>query len=216
MTRRILPYGDRALLVEVESLDEVLALHRALVQTAPPGVVDIVPAARTVAVTVDPARLPLGTARAWAAGVPAPVRAADAAADAAPKTADATDAVTIDVDYSGEDLAEVARLLGLGVDEVVALHTGSVWRVAFGGFAPGFGYLVTDHDRLRVPRRSNPRTAVPSGSVGLAGEFSGVYPLQSPGGWQLIGVTDAPLWDPEREQPALLTPGRTVRFVRRT
>ena len=82
-----------------------------------------------------------------------------------------------------------------------------------GGFAPGFAYLVTDHDRLRVPRRATPRTAVPAGAVGLAGEFSGVYPRSSPGGWQLIGSTEAVLWDPEADPPALLRPGAAVRFV---
>jgi KipI family sensor histidine kinase inhibitor len=124
--------------------------------------------------------------------------------------------VTIDVDYVGEDLADVAGILGLTVDEVIDVHTGSVWRVAFGGFALGFGYLVTDHDRLVVPRRAQSRSSVPAGSVGLAGEFSGVYPRSGPGGWQLIGITDAPLWDPQRNPAALLRPGATVRFRRRT
>lgn len=85
--------------------------------------------------------------------------------------------------------------------------------MAFGGFAPGFGYLVTDHDRLHVPRRDSARTAVPAGAVGLAGEYTGVYPRESPGGWQLIGTTDAPMWDLDREPPALLRPGARVRFV---
>jgi KipI family sensor histidine kinase inhibitor len=120
--------------------------------------------------------------------------------------------VTIPVRYDGDDLAEVAAILGMRPEEVVALHTGSSWRVAFGGFAPGFAYLVTDHDRLTVPRRSTPRTRVPAGSVGLAGEFSGVYPRSSPGGWQLIGRTDAVLWDASADPPALLRPGAAVRF----
>ena len=85
-------------------------------------------------------------------------------------------------------------------------------RPGFGGFAPGFAYLVGGDPRLTVPRRSEPRTKVPAGSVGLAGEFSGVYPRQSPGGWQLIGRTDAVLWDVDRTQPALLTPGMRVQF----
>ena len=115
--------------------------------------------------------------------------------------------------YDGPDLAEVARLTGLDEDEVVAAHTGTPWRIAFGGFAPGFAYLTGGDERLRVPRRDEPRTTVPAGAVGLAGEFSGVYPRPSPGGWQLIGSTDAPLWDPDRDPPALLGPGGWVRFV---
>jgi KipI family sensor histidine kinase inhibitor len=108
----------------------------------------------------------------------------------------------------------VGWLTGLGVDEVVEAHTGTEWRVAFGGFAPGFAYLVGGDERLRVPRRDTPRTKVPAGAVGLAGEFSGVYPRASPGGWQLIGRTDLPMWDLDRDPPALLSAGATVRFVR--
>jgi KipI family sensor histidine kinase inhibitor len=117
------------------------------------------------------------------------------------------------VRYDGPDLDEVARLTGLTHAEVVAAHTGTPWRVAFGGFAPGFAYLVGGDPRLHVPRRERPRPSVPAGSVGLAGEFSGVYPRSSPGGWQLVGTTDAVLWDADREPPALLSPGTTVRFV---
>ncbi|MET0756929.1 MAG: carboxyltransferase domain-containing protein, partial [Mycobacterium sp.] len=95
---------------------------------------------------------------------------------------------------------------------VVAAHTETPWRVGFGGFAPGFAYLVGGDERLNVPRQSEPRTKVPTGSVALAGEFSGVYPRESPGGWQLIGRTDAVLWDVDRDKPALLTPGMWVQF----
>jgi KipI family sensor histidine kinase inhibitor len=121
--------------------------------------------------------------------------------------------VEIPVVYDGPDLDEVARLTGLAEDEVVAAHTGTPWRIAFGGFAPGFAYLVDGDPRLHVPRRAEPRTSVPAGAVGLAGEFSGVYPRPSPGGWQLLGRTDAPLWDVDRDPPALLQPGGWVRFV---
>jgi KipI family sensor histidine kinase inhibitor len=118
--------------------------------------------------------------------------------------------VVIDVVYDGPDLEEVGRLTGLGTAGVVEAHTGTPWRVAFGGFAPGFAYLAGGDPRLDVARRAEPRTSVPAGSVGLAGEFSGVYPRASPGGWQLIGRTDAVLWDLERG--ALLQPGSSVRF----
>jgi KipI family sensor histidine kinase inhibitor len=120
--------------------------------------------------------------------------------------------VVIDVVYAGADLDEVAELTGLSRRDVIAAHTETPWRVGFAGFAPGFAYLVGGDERLNVPRRSEPRTKVPVGSVGLAGEFSGVYPRESPGGWQLIGRTDADLWDVDREQPALLTPGQWVQF----
>ena len=119
------------------------------------------------------------------------------------------------VRYDGPDLDEVARLTGLTHAEVVAAHTGTPWRVAFGGFAPGFAYLVGGDPRLHVPRRDRPRPSVPAGSVGLAGEFSGVYPRSSPGGWQLLGTTDAVLWDADRDPPALLAPGHHGALRRR-
>ena len=118
--------------------------------------------------------------------------------------------------YDGPDLADVASHTGLSEDEIVAAHTGAPWTVAFGGFAPGFAYLVGGDERLAVPRRESPRTSVPAGSVGLAGEFSGVYPRSSPGGWQLIGHTDAVMFDVDRDPPALLAPGAQVRFVEKT
>jgi len=211
--RRILPAGDRALLVELPHLDDVLALYDALDGARPAGVVDLVPASRTIGVTVDPAVLPLSVAHSWLANTEpaAPAVAAEQRADE--QWAAQQRAVELRVRYDGPDLADVGALLGLSPAEVVSLHTGSVWRVAFSGFAPGFGYLVTDHDRLTVPRRLTPRTTVPAGAVGLAGEFSGVYPRSSPGGWQLIGSTDAVLWDAADEAPALLSPGTVVRFV---
>ena len=202
MTAGILPNGDRGLLAELDDLDAVLALYRALERTRPAGVIDLVPAARTIGVTVDPAVLPLSVAANWLAHTdPEPLHTTDAAV------------VDVPVRYDGDDLAEVAALLGMREADVVALHTASTWVVAFCGFAPGFGYLVTDHDRLVVPRRATPRTAVPAGAVGLAGEFSGVYPRSSPGGWQLIGTTETAVWDPSAASPALLSPGTAVRFV---
>ena len=200
MTRRILPLGDHALLVELDDLDAVRGLFRGLDATRPEGVVDLVPAARTIAVLLEPRILPLSSARSWVERT-------------VPLDVDATHErlVELDVTYDGEDLAEAARLTGRTPAELVAFHTGSTWRVAFGGFAPGFAYLATDRP-LDVPRRDTPRTAVPPGSVGLAGAFSGVYPRSSPGGWQLIGRTDAVLWDETADPPALLRPGTVVRF----
>jgi KipI family sensor histidine kinase inhibitor len=121
--------------------------------------------------------------------------------------------VEIGVRYDGPDIDDVAEMTGLSRDEVIQAHTGASWRVAFGGFAPGFAYLTGGDSRLQVPRRSEPRTTVPAGSVALAGEYSAVYPRSSPGGWQLIGHTDELIWDLDRDPPALLRPGTTVRFV---
>lgn len=205
--RRILDYGDRALLLEFDSSAEVLAWTAAVREADLPGVVDIVPAARTILVAVAetrlqaPTRQRLDRMQLTEKAVAASAAPGDGAAD-----------VTLDVVYDGEDLEEVARLTGLSPDEVVAAHTGTLWRVGFSGFAPGFAYLIGGDERLAVPRRSEPRTKVPVGSVGLAGEFSGVYPRESPGGWQLIGRTSAVLWDIDRDDPALLAPGLWVQF----
>ena len=121
--------------------------------------------------------------------------------------------VEISITYDGPDLAEVAALTGLTEQQVVEAHLGTPWRVGFGGFAPGFAYLVGGDPRLEVPRRAEPRPSVPAGAVGLAGRYSGVYPRSSPGGWQLIGRTDNVLFDPAADPPALLRPGTTVQFV---
>ena len=201
MTVKVLPNGDSALLLEFESLDEVLAFYRGA-GDRPSGVTDLVPGARTLLAAVDPRVLPLTELRTWLDGI-SPISGSETPVEP----------LKIPTRYDGEDLPEVAEILGMTTDEVIELHSTSIWTVAFGGFAPGFGYLVTDNARLVVPRRASPRTLVPAGAVGLAGEFSGVYPRASPGGWQLIGSTDARLFDPDRDPPALLTPGTTVRFV---
>ena len=199
---RLLPYGERGLLVELEGLDAVLALAGTLRSRPVPGVLDVVTAARTVLLSWTDGTSPEAVAAAVRAALDAPV-AVDAAAGRAH---------VLDVVYDGADLAEVAALTGLTPDEVMAAHTGTPWRVAFTGFAPGFGYLAGGDPRLVVPRRSSPRERVPAGAVGLAGELSGVYPRASPGGWQLIGTCSAALWDPDAEPPALLAPGDTVTF----
>jgi KipI family sensor histidine kinase inhibitor len=196
---RLLPAGENALLIEFADLPETMSYHRSMVRQRPDAVVELVPAARTVLVIFD--------------GAPAPILEWVAALEpAVDDPTAASEAVTIPVTYDGADLDDVARLTGLSTAEVVAAHTEQTWTVAFGGFAPGFGYLVGTDTRLHVPRRDSPRTSVPAGAVGLAGEFSGIYPRSSPGGWQLIGRSDVTLWDSERTPPALLTPGTTVRF----
>ncbi|MCE0534352.1 allophanate hydrolase subunit 1 [Kineosporia rhizophila] len=120
--------------------------------------------------------------------------------------------VVIDVRYDGPDLAEVASLTGLDEQQVVELHASTEFRAAFSGFAPGFVYLTGVPEQMKVPRRSEPRAAVPSGSVALADQFTAVYPQRSPGGWQLIGTTEQRLWDLGQDPPALIRPGMTVRF----
>lgn len=199
---RLLPSGDAAVLAELDGLDDVLALHAALVAEPPPGVVDVVPAARTVLVVLDPGATTLDA-------VSAAVRATR------PRSPDARaegQVLELPVVYDGADLADVGELLGCTADEVVARHTGTTWTVAFCGFAPGFGYLTAADGGWDVARRSTPRTRVPAGSVGLAGEFSGVYPRESPGGWQLLGHTDTAVFDVHRDPAALLRPGVRVRF----
>jgi KipI family sensor histidine kinase inhibitor len=201
----VLDYGDQALMVQCGSTADVLAWTAALRAAAWPGVIDIVPAARTVLVKLDGARCQtLVRQRLRNMRVDLDqleVAPADRRADA-----------VIDVVYDGPDLAEVAERTGLSTAQVIDAHAATLWRVGFSGFAPGFAYLVDGDPRLRVPRRSDPRTAVPAGSVALAGEFSAIYPRRSPGGWQLIGHTDAVLWDIERPDPALLTQGMWVQF----
>jgi KipI family sensor histidine kinase inhibitor len=197
---KVLPFGDAALLVELDGLDEVLGLAAVVGASSFDGVVDIVPAARTLLVVTEP-----GTAL-----EPLVKQLTSLSFTSSGSSDGAT--VEISVVYDGPDLADVARLTGLSEDEVVEAHTGTPWRIAFGGFAPGFAYLTGGDPRLEVARRDEPRTTVAAGSVGLAGEYSGVYPRPSPGGWQLIGRTDAVLWDADRSPPALLAPGGTVRF----
>jgi biotin-dependent carboxylase-like uncharacterized protein len=297
--------GERGLLAETGSLDEVLALHAALEAARPAGVVDLVPAARTVLVRTDGRSLTLASARAWLEAVGGllavhdertDVEAADArgsgaepatgdvaggdaggsggvpAAGAEPATGDvaggdaggsggvpAADVVPVagdvsgggdapppalferapsvpalverpspvprssvpptvelEVIYDGPDLADTATLLRMSVAELVSRHSSARWRVAFTGFAPGFGYLVSDDWHYDVPRLDAPRTRVPAGSVGLAAGFTGAYPRETPGGWRLIASTAARLFDVDAvppASPALLAPGTRVRFT---
>ncbi|GAB3443337.1 allophanate hydrolase subunit 1 [Streptomonospora sediminis] len=199
---RVLKCADSGVLVEVADLDEALALHAALVEDPPEGVTDIVPAARTVLLRLPPEG---GDAGAVAAAVSRmrPQRGHRAVAGE----------LEVPVQYDGADLAEIAAQTGLSERGVVAAHTGADWTVAFCGFAPGFGYLVGDDPRLRVARRSEARARVPAGAVALAGEFTGIYPRVSPGGWQLLGRTELVTWDLDRDPPARLRPGVRVRFT---
>lgn len=198
---RLLPCGDLAILVELDDAEHRRRLDSTLRSTPLRHVIEHVPAATTVLVRVDaPASLQQ---------VADEIKALDLSR---PIPAPVGRVVVIDVVYDGEDLNEVADMLGISTDEVVARHTGQMWTVEFTGFAAGFGYLKGDSGGLDVPRRNTPRSVVPAGAVALAGEYSGVYPRASPGGWQLIGRTSTEVWDDAANPPALLTPGTTVRF----
>lgn len=199
---RLLPCGERAVLAELDDLDAVLGLHTALSEDPPAGVTELVPAARTVLVRFDPARTDPRTlgealrATAWRPG---------ARQDG--------ELVEVAVTYDGEDLEEVAGLAGVSAEEVVRRHLDGEYVAAFCGFAPGFAYLDGLDPALHVPRRDSPRERVPAGAVAVADRFTAVYPSASPGGWRLLGRTGAPLWDAERDPPALLPPGTRVRFL---
>ena len=210
--------GETALLAEYPDTAAVLAAAAAVELLAPPHLVDLVPAERTLLLVGTAARdLPALTSLLGELSVP--------------ETREGTVAeVQLGILYDGEDLDHVAALLGMSAQALTDLHSATRWTAAFGGFAPGFAYLVPDlesHSALGspreaphwdvphwdVPRRAEPRTAVPAGSVGLASRYCGVYPRSSPGGWQLIGRSDARLFDEHRHPPALLVPGTRVRFV---
>lgn len=198
--RRVRAYGPSASIIECSSIDEVHALTTYARSTFAGELIDVVPGATTVTVVGHK---------------PLPAEAVEALATA---TLDASGPSmgtthTIDVVYDGEDLGWVADHLGLSQSALVAAHTGQLWTVAFCGFAPGFGYLAGDPTvALDVPRLERPRPSVPAGSVALAGPWSAVYPRASPGGWRLIGRTDAVLWSDDVDRPALLAPGDRVQF----
>jgi len=199
---RALPVGEHALLVELADGTEAQALHAELLRRRATGALrvrEIVPAARTVLLDGldEPARVQAELPH-WEVPPLSPREGA---------------VLEIPVRYDGPDLADVAAHWGVDVPEVARIHSAAEFRVAFCGFAPGFGYLTGLDKRYEVPRRATPRTAVPRGSVALAGPYTGVYPRASPGGWQLIGSTDVVLWDHARVPAALLSPGVRVRFV---
>jgi KipI family sensor histidine kinase inhibitor len=198
---RIRIAGFTALLLDCASAEEAQAWRAELWRRRERGelaATEIVPGARSVLVD----------------GVTAPEELAGRIGGWPPPATVDTGAgglVEIPIVYDGEDLPRVAEHWGVSPAEVVALHAGTEFRVAFCGFAPGFGYL-TGLART-VPRLPAPRPKVPAGSVGLAGPYTGVYPTASPGGWQLIGRTDATLFDVDRQPPALLSPGTRGRFT---
>ncbi|WP_258027868.1 urea amidolyase family protein [Microbacterium testaceum] len=195
--------GERAVLAEVADLAAVVRLHAALAADPPGGIDDLVPAARTVLVCFDPARIAAASVRSW-------IRSA-----AERPTDDPEPGLLVEVPlrYDGVDLDDTAALLGIPAADLVSRHAAAEWSVAFTGFAPGFAYLVSAHWPFDVPRLDQPRTRVPAGAVGLAAGFTGAYPRETPGGWRLIASTDAVLFDPDATHPVLLPPRARVRFV---
>jgi KipI family sensor histidine kinase inhibitor len=194
---RVVPCGDRALLADCA---DPAGVADAVRRAALPGVVEVVPGAATVLVRHEAS-----------ADVAALIRTV-AAVEPTPRSAEGSAEVEIAVVYDGADLDDVAGLAGVSREEVVARHQASLFEVAFCGFSPGFAYLRGLDPVLQVPRLASPRTVVPAGSVAVADTWSAVYPRESPGGWRLLGTTAAPLWDVERQPPALLAPGTRVRF----
>ena len=196
---RVLSMGERAVLLDEIGADPA-AWSVGLRSLALDGVVDVVPAASTVLVACTSATALAQTLTRLADVVPAVLEPGSSV-------------VEIPVRYDGLDLHEIAAAAGLDVDGVIAAHSAPTYEVAFCGFAPGFGYLRGLEPRLHLPRRATPRTSVPAGSVAIAAGYCAVYPRSSPGGWHLLGTTDAVLFDVGRDQPSLLAPGTFVRFV---
>ena len=198
---RLRAAGPQAVLAEVDDLETVHRLQAAVRAARLRGVVEVVPGYRTLLVA---------TASIADAAV---VRETLPRLDLPVLEQARGRLVEVPVVYDGADLPEVAQLTGLSEAEVVRRHAAPEYVVAFLGFAPGFPYLVGLDPSLHVPRRATPRTSVPAGTVGLAGPQTGVYPQPTPGGWRLIGRTDAVLFDAGREPPALLAAGDRLRFV---
>lgn len=197
------PVGATALLVELDDQAAVLALHAEIERRRAhgwaPSLTDVIPAARTILLDGLTDREAVEQdLRGW---------------DVRPAGIPDGPAVEIPCRYDGPDLAAVARTWQVSEREAARIHSGTEYRVAFCGFAPGFAYLTGLSEKHAVSRRPNPRTVVPPGSVALAGTYTGIYPRASPGGWQLIGSTDAVIWDASKDPPALLSPGTRVRFA---
>ncbi len=198
---RFLPSGSDSFLVELDDLAATLTLLDAILAAGIEGVREVIPGARTVMVRFDP----------WLTNV-AGLYEKITALDLCTRSSRGGELFEIPVTYDGEDLGDVAEMLGCTIEEVIQRHTEATYTVAFTGFAPGFAYMTSDDPRFDVPRRKSPRVKIPAGSVAIAGKFGGIYPSDSPGGWQLLGKTPLAMWDTTRERAALLAPGDRVRF----
>jgi inhibitor of KinA len=209
---RIVPAGDSVLIVEFEERIDpavnarTIACADAIQAVNMPGVRDVVPTYRSVAVYFDPLRTD---------GDALIERIMHEAEHAMPSVAAARPPTRIPVCYGGDlgpDLAKVAGFAGMSADEVIHAHSSAVYRVFMLGFVPGFAYLGLVDPRIAMPRHSTPRVRVPAGSVGIAGVQTGIYPTETPGGWQLIGRTRVKPFDPARSEPFLMKAGDAVQF----
>lgn len=204
----VLSVGDSAVLVDLDSLDSAMVLFQALNKNLIPGVFELVPAAKTILISFDNGLLGLQELKSWLSNIAAFINFSDY-----DLFTNSADLVEIPVVYDGQDLNTVADFLNISVSELIDRHTGSEFIAAFAGFAPGFVYLSKgDPSFKNIPRLGTPRTRVPASSVALAGDFSAIYPKDSPGGWQLLGTTTESMWDLNRAKPALIRPGDRVRF----
>jgi KipI family sensor histidine kinase inhibitor len=207
MAARIVPFGEAALLLELdERIDPAVAARAAAIADAweRSGSGRAVPTYASVLLRFDPIELEPAAAEELARAI-----ADTPGAPLDPRERE------IPTRYDGPDLDEVARMSGLTTDEVIAAHAERAYRVFFLGFMPGFAYCGVLDERIVAPRLASPRTRVPAGSVAVADGQTAVYPFASPGGWRLIGSTDVAMFDPGRDPPALLRAGDVVRFVRR-
>ncbi len=209
----IILLGDRALTVDVPGADGVTprtmvrCLTARVRADAPPGITALVPAIESLTIHYDPLRTDFDSLRSYLAH-------ALATLEVTPEPV--VEPVVIPVCYGGEfgpDLDDVAVLHETTAEAIIAAHSGGLYVVAMIGFLPGFPYLEGLATGLHTPRRATPRTAVPAGSVGIGGSSTGIYPCQSPGGWQIIGRTPRTLFSPQRQRPALLQAGDRVRFA---
>ena len=217
------PLGERAVLVTLgdrlepvvnaraRRIADALQAHRA----GDPRFGRAVPAVASVLVPFDPLALDWAEAASIVSAL-AVESAGSPVSERDPSPASKMPAIEVEVRYGGADgpdLAEVADVHGLRAADIVELHAGSTWTAMFLGFAPGFAYLGPLPPELATARRATPRDIVPAGSVAIGGDQSAVYPFSMPGGWQIIGRTERPMWDLGRARPNLVGPGDEVRFV---
>ncbi|MGA1035549.1 MAG: 5-oxoprolinase subunit B family protein [Ilumatobacteraceae bacterium] len=200
------PMGPRALLISTGDRDAATVAIAIRAQMADIAI-DVVPAASTVLVRFKDAAALKDETRSTLTAILNNVPAGEQL------TTGRT--IEVSVRYDGEDLDEVARQLDMSVAELVEAHTAQSHRAAFVGFSPGFAYLSIADPRLTIARRATPRIRVRAGSVALAAGYTAVYPVESPGGWHILGYTQERMWDPSRTDPALIAPGDLVRFVAR-
>ncbi|MGL5811213.1 MAG: 5-oxoprolinase subunit B family protein [Nocardioides sp.] len=202
---KALRYGESAVLLDGLTSAEILTVQRRLTSQEFPGLLDVVPAMSTLLVEFDPDQVTAAQVIGWVRELPV--------STVEPPSGPV---ISIRVSYDGADLEPLADSLGMSTDELIRRHSAPEYTAAFCGFTAGFAYLVGGDPALNVPRRAVPRTRVPAGSVAIAERFSAVYPRSSPGGWHLLGHTRAVLWAIEAAEPALIRPGRRVRFVHQT